>query len=73
MRESTKERIVAVVRLVIPCAASVAALWGIEVDADALVQACLTGIAAISWVVAWWKDNNLTDGAIELHGKDGED
>ena len=73
MSESTKERIVAIIRLAVPCAVSIAALWGVQVDADAVVQVCLTGIAAISWIIAWWKDNNVSKAAIELHsGKDSE-
>lgn len=65
-----KERIIAIVRLVIPCVASIAAIYGYTFDADAIVQGVLTVISAVSWVLAWWKDNNITSKAIERHVTD---
>lgn len=73
MDNARKERIMAIVRLVIPCIASIAAIYGVNIDADLAVQVCLYGVSAIAWILAWWKDNNVTKAAIELHGgKDSE-
>lgn len=67
MNDTTKQRITAIIRLVIPCVVSIAALYGVEIDADALIQVALTALAAITWVCAWWKDNNITSKAIQRH------
>lgn len=67
MDNTQKERIVAIVRLVVPCIASIAAIYGYTIDADLAVQTCLTAISAVSWVLAWWKDNNITSEAIGRH------
>lgn len=64
-----RERIVAIIRLVIPCIVSIAAIYGVNVDADAAIQVCLYGVSAVAWIVAWWKDNNVTKAAIELHNQ----
>lgn len=67
MTETTKQRVIAIIRLVIPCVVSIAAMYGVQIDADMLVQAALTIFAGVAWVLAWWKDNNITKAAIERH------
>ena len=67
MNDTTKERITAIIRLVIPCIVSIAAIYGVEIDADALVQVALTALAGVCWALAWWKDNNITSKAIKRH------
>ena len=64
MSETTKERLLAVVRLAVPTVVSILALWGISVDADVLIQVCSVCISFIAWVYSWWKNNNLTTHAI---------
>lgn len=64
MSDTTKERLLAVVRLAVPTIVSILALWGISVDADMLVQVCSVGISFIAWVWSWWRNNNVTTHAI---------
>lgn len=59
------ERLMALVRLIVPLVVYLAALAGVAVDADlvycVLLIAC--GITATVW--AWWKNNNVTEAAQE--------
>ncbi len=59
------ERIVAIARLACTLAASVAAGFGIALDADALFVgvACVTAAGCYAW--SWWKNNNVTQAAQE--------
>ena len=55
-----KERAEAIIRIVVTAAIYIANLYGLSVDADAVVNAILTilSFAAIVW--AWWRNNNIT-------------
>lgn len=58
-----RDRIVAVARLVCTLAATVAAGFGLALDADALYTGAACVIAAVCYVWSWWKNNNLTQAA----------
>ena len=58
------ERIKAVITLVVVCVANVANLYGVYIDADAVVQLALMVVTAIATVYAWWKNNNVTREAV---------
>lgn len=59
------ERVLAIARLACTLAASVAAGFGIALDADALFVgiACLIACGCYAW--SWWKNNNVTQAAQE--------
>ena len=59
------ERFLAVVRLLCTIAAGVAALFGVALDAGVLVEgaACVLALVCLLW--SWWKNNNLTQAAID--------
>ena len=58
------ERIKAIITLVVVCAANIANLYGVYVDADAIVQLALMVVTAVATVYAWWKNNNVTREAV---------
>lgn len=57
------ERVLAIARLACTLAASVAAGFGIALDADAVFvgAACLIACGCYAW--SWWKNNNVTKAA----------
>lgn len=63
--EMNAERIMALVRLVVPLCVYAATFAGIALDADFVycVLLVLCGIAATIWT--WWKNNNVTTAAQE--------
>ena len=61
----TNERIMAIIRLVCTLIASVAAGFGLALDADALYTGVACGAAFVCFIWSWWKNANLTDAAIQ--------
>lgn len=61
--EFNRERIVAIVRLLVMLASTVAGGFGLAVDPDALgtIAACAVALAAGVW--CWYRNNNLTKAA----------
>ena len=59
------ERIMAVTRIVCTLAASVAAGFGLALDADMLYTGCAALLATICYVWIWWSNNNMTEAAQE--------
>lgn len=62
--KTKKERIKAIITLVVVCIANILNIYGIQIDADAIVQFVLMMIAAVTTVYAWWKNNNITKEAV---------
>ena len=58
-----KERVMAVVRLACVLATTVAAGFGLALDADALYTGAACVLAVASYVWSWWKNNNVTKAA----------
>ena len=65
MDETTKERVVAIVRLAVMLASAVAGGFGIALDADALFTLAMCAVALASGVYNWWKNANLTKAAVQ--------
>ncbi len=63
MSESKKQTIMAFVRLACMFAASAAALFGVTVDANALIVGATCIVAAATFIWNWWKNNNVTEAA----------
>ena len=65
MNENTKQTTMAFVRLACSLISAGAALFGVAVDADALLvgATCVAATAAYIW--SWWKNNNVTKAATE--------
>ena len=62
------ERTVAIIRLICAIFCGILSLSGIYMDVDILIEgiACLFALATLLW--SWWKNNNLTEAAIEAQG-----
>ena len=65
MTDFTKERITAIVRLLIMLACAVAGGLGLAVDPDALGTIVACAVALVAGVYSWWKNANLTEAATE--------
>ena len=63
MNDFTRERIVAIIRLVIMLVSAVAGGFGLTVDPDALGTIAACAVALVAGVYGWWKNNNFTEAA----------
>lgn len=57
------EQIMAIVRLVIPCAAGVAAVFGWSLDGELAANIIISVLAVATFIWSWWKNNNITSAA----------
>lgn len=60
-----KERIQAIITIVVTAIVNIANLYGYSGDAGAVVNAVLTILAFISWIWCWWKNQNVTVEAVK--------
>ena len=58
-----RDRIVAIVRLLVMLASAVAGGFGLTVDADSLGTIAACAVAVVAGVYSWWKNNNITKAA----------
>lgn len=58
-----RDRIVAIVRLLVMLASAVAGGFGLTVDADSLGTIAACAVAVVAGVYSWWKNNNVTKAA----------
>ena len=58
-----RDRIVAIVRLLVMLASAVAGGFGLTVDADSLGTIVACAVAVVAGVYSWWKNNNVTKAA----------
>lgn len=56
----TAERISAIARLAVLLTSTVAGGFGLTVDPDALATIVACGVALVSGVYSWWRNNNIT-------------
>ena len=63
-----KETAMAFIRLLCSVIASGATMVGFALDADALFTGAALVLAIIAYVWSWWKNNNVTQAAIEAQG-----
>ncbi|MDM8162402.1 phage holin [Collinsella intestinalis] len=63
MTDFTRERITAIVRLLVMLASAVAGGFGLTVDPDALGTIAACAVALVAGIYGWWKNNNLTKAA----------
>ena len=63
MTDFTRERIVAIIRLVIMLVSAVAGGFGLTIDPDSLGTIAACAVALAAGVYGWWKNNNLTEAA----------
>ena len=59
------ERIKAIVTIVVTAIVNIANVMGYAVDADQWVNVALSILSAITILYAWWKNQNVTDEAIQ--------
>lgn len=60
-----KDRVVAIVRLVVMLAAAVAGGLGLTVDPDSIATIAACAVALVAGVWSWWKNNDVTKAAQE--------
>ena len=65
MNDFNRERIVAIVRLLVMLASAVAGGFGLAIDADSLATIVACGVALVAGVYSWWRNNNVTQAATE--------
>lgn len=65
MNDFNRERIVAIVRLLVMLASAVAGGFGLVIDADSLATIVACGVALVAGVYSWWRNSNITEAAIE--------
>lgn len=65
MNDFTRERIVAIIRLVIMLVSAVAGGFGLTIDPDSLATIVACGVALAAGVYSWWKNANVTEAATE--------
>lgn len=59
------ERIKAIVTIVVTAIVNIANVCGWALDAETWITAALSVLSAISVIYSWWKNNNVTNAAIE--------
>lgn len=59
------ERVKAIATIIVTAAVNIANVMGYALDADSIVNAVLSVLSAIAIVYSWWKNQNITDEAIE--------
>ena len=57
------ERLVAIVRLVVPLVVAIANMAGYALDAGLVANIAMTVATIAAFVWAWWKNNNVTEAA----------
>ena len=65
MDANKKDTLMAFVRLACMLIATGLAMFGVTVDADALFVGAMIVLALVSYIWAWWKNNNVTTAATE--------
>lgn len=65
MNDFTRERIVAIIRLMIMLVSAVAGGFGLTIDPDSLGTIVACGVALAAGVYSWWKNANVTEAATE--------
>lgn len=65
MTDFTRERIVAIVRLLVMLVSAVAGGFGLVIDSDSLATIVACGVALVAGVYSWYKNNNVTQAATE--------
>ena len=60
-----QERIKAIITIVVTAIVNIANVMGYALDADQWVNVALSIASAITILYAWWKNQNITDEAIQ--------
>lgn len=58
-----KERLKAIVTIVVTAIVNIANVYGYSVDADPVINVVLSVLSALTIVYSWWKNQNVTDAA----------
>lgn len=59
------ERIKAILTIVITAAVNIANVYGYAIDAEPLITGALSILSVITIIYSWWKNQNVTDAAVE--------
>lgn len=65
MNDFSRERIVAIVRLLVMLVSAVAGGFGLTIDPDGLATIVACAVALVAGVYSWWRNNNVTEAATE--------
>lgn len=58
-----KERLKAIVTIVVTAIVNIANVYGYSVDAGPIINVVLSVLSALTIVYSWWKNQNVTDAA----------
>lgn len=59
----SRERVVAIIRLLVMLASAVAGGFGLTLDPDSLGTIAACAVALVAGVYSWWRNNNVTKAA----------
>lgn len=59
------EKAKAIVTIIVTAVVNIANMCGWALDADTWITAALSVLSVVTIAYSWWKNNNLTDAAIE--------
>lgn len=59
------ERAKAIITIVITAIVNIANVCGYAMDADTWINAALSVLSAVTIIISWWRNNNITEPAIE--------
>lgn len=62
------ERIKAILTIIITAIVNIVNVYGYTVDASSVVTAFTTILSAACIIYSWWKNQNITDEAIQAQG-----
>lgn len=65
MNDFSRERIVAIVRLLVMLVSAVAGGFGLTIDPDGLSTIVACAVALVAGVYSWWRNSNITEAAVE--------
>ena len=59
------ERAKAIITIIVTAAVNIANVYGWAVDAETWITAALSVLSVVTVVWSWWKNQNITEAAIE--------
>ena len=63
-----QERAKAIITIIVTAVATIAAMYGYAIDAEAWISVALSIVSAVCILWSWWKNQNITDEAIIAQG-----
>lgn len=68
MNEVSKERLKAVITILVTAIVNILNVYGFAVDLDNAINVVLSILSALTVLYAWWKNQNITREAVAAQG-----